>query len=71
MINNDKIFIRRTLDLAKKAAAADEVPVGALITYEDKVIAEAFNQKESKKNPLLHAEIIAIEKASQRLSSWR
>ena len=71
MENNDKIFIKRTIELAKRAAATDEVPVGALITYENEVIAEAFNQKESKKNPLLHAEIIAIEKASQRLSSWR
>ena len=63
--------MKKALIEAKQAELEDEVPVGALITYEDKVIAEAFNQKESQKNPLLHAEVIAIEKASQRLSSWR
>ena len=71
MENKDKIFIKKTLDLAKKAANHEEVPIGAIITHKEEIIAEAFNQKESQTNPLLHAEIIAIQKASQKLSSWR
>lgn len=59
------------LQMAKKAAKKDEVPVGAVIVYNGKVIAKAYNLRETKRSPLAHAEIIAIEKAARRLGGWR
>lgn len=54
-----------------KADKKLEVPVGACIFKNDKLIAKAHNKKEGKQNALLHAEIIAINKACKRLKSWR
>ena len=56
---------------AKKGALLDEVPIGAVIVLNDKVIAKAHNRVEKTKNATRHAEIIAIEKASKKLKSWR
>ena len=54
-----------------KAKKKMEVPVGACIYKDDKLIAKAHNTKEGKQNAILHAEIIAIHKACRRLRSWR
>ena len=54
---------------AKKAAEADEVPVGAVIVYDHKIIARAHNQIELLKDPTAHAEMIAITQATNYLSS--
>lgn len=59
------------LDLAKKAQKKDEVPIGAVIVKEGKVIAKAFNLIERKQSATSHAEIIAINKACKKLKSWR
>ncbi len=64
-------YMRRALTLAKKAALADEVPVGALIVQEGKIISRAYNKRETLKSPTAHAEFIAIEKASKKLGGWR
>ena len=56
--------------LAKKAAKKDEVPVGAVIVN-GRIIARAYNLRETRKNPLAHAEILAIEQAARRLGGWR
>ncbi len=56
---------------AKKAALIDETPVGAVIVKEGKVIARGYNKRETKKNCLCHAELIAIDKASKKLGGWR
>ena len=69
--SKDCFFLAKALELAKKALFYDEVPVGALITQDQEIIAEGFNQKENLKNPLLHAEIIAITKATKKLNTWR
>ena len=55
---------------AIKAKVKDDVPVGAVITCDDKVIAKAYNQKEYKQCSTKHAEIIAIERACKKLNSW-
>lgn len=55
---------------AIKAKVKDDVPVGAVITCDDKVIAKAYNQKEYKQCATKHAEIIAIERACKKLNSW-
>ena len=63
--------MKEALKEAKKAELLDEVPIGCVIVKDDKVIARGHNIKESKKNPIGHAEIIAISKASKKLNSWR
>ena len=68
---DDQLFMKRTLELAQKAADEDEVPVGALVVKEGVIIAEAYNQKEKTQLVTKHAEIIALEKACERLKSWR
>ncbi len=55
---------------AKKAFKTGDVPVGAIIVKNNKVIAKAHNMKEKKKNAIKHAEIIAIEKACKKLKNW-
>ena len=66
-----EVFMKYAINEAKKAYKKLEVPVGAVIVKNGKIIARGYNQKETKKNPLKHAEIIAIEKASKKLESWR
>ena len=63
-------FMRLALKQAKKAFAADEVPVGAVIVLDGKVIARAYNQKETRNRCTAHAEILAIEKAEKKLGTW-
>lgn len=67
---NEK-FMKEALKEAKKAYNKDEVPVGAIIVKNGKIIARAHNVKETKKDTTKHAEIIAIQKASKKLDSWR
>jgi tRNA(adenine34) deaminase len=63
--------MRRALDLAAEAAAAGEVPVGAVITRRDSIIAEARNAMRSSFDPTAHAEIVAIRAAAERLGTPR
>ena len=64
-------FMRQALREAAKAAAKDEVPVGAVIVREGKVIARGHNLRESAHDPTAHAEMIAIRKAAKKLGGWR
>ncbi len=59
------------LKMAQIAAKKDEVPVGAVIVRNSAVIAKAHNMRETKRNPLAHAELLAISKASRKLRGWR
>ena len=63
--------MKEALKQAKKAYDKLEVPVGAVIVKDGKIIARAYNQKEEKKDTTNHAEILAIKKASKKLDSWR
>ena len=63
--------MRRALDLAAEAAAAGEVPVGAVVTRGDEIVAEARNAKRGSTDPTAHAEIEAIRAASARLGTPR
>ncbi len=69
MINLDEIFMKEALRQAQVAAAADEVPIGAVIAYQGKIIAKAHNQVETLKDPTAHAEMIAITQATNYLAS--
>ena len=64
-------YMSQALKEAKKAYEKDEIPVGAIIVKNNKIIARAHNLKESKKNAICHAEILAIQKACKKLNSWR
>ena len=64
-------FMKEAIKEAKKAELIDEVPIGCVIVANDKVIARGHNIRETKKTPLGHAEIVAIDKASKKLGRWR
>lgn len=63
--------MKEALKEAKKALDIEEVPVGAVIVKDGKIIAKAHNVKETKKDSTCHAEILAIQKACKKLDSWR
>ena len=71
MEDKDVVFMQEALSLAKKAKDLDEVPIGAVIVFNDKIIAKGYNQRNTKKNPLAHAEIQAIEEAAKVIGDWR
>mgnify|MGYP003571382952 CR=1 FL=1 len=64
-------FMNLAISEAEKAAESDEVPVGAVIVKDGKIIAKAHNRTEKKQNALYHAETIVINKACKKLKSWR
>ena len=70
-MEHDYTFMSQALELAKKSASEFEVPVGAIITYENKIISCGRNRREALNNPLAHAEIEAINDASKKLGTWR
>ena len=63
--------MRLALKQAEKALLEDEVPIGAVIVRDDKVIARGYNKREQKQLVTSHAEIEAIQKAEKKLKSWR
>ena len=65
------LFLREALKEAVIAYKEGEVPVGAVIVKDFEIIAKAHNQVEKEQNPLYHAEILAIQEASEKLKSWR
>ena len=66
-----KDFMIEALKEAKKAYKKNEVPVGAVIVKNGKIIAKGRNKREKTQNALHHAEVIAINKACKKLKSWR
>ena len=68
---NDEAFMREALRMARKAFAAEEVPVGAVIVREGIVIARAWNQVELLKDATAHAEMLAVTQAEAAVEDWR
>ena len=66
-----QLYMRMAIDQARAADQQDEVPVGAVIVHQAKVIAAAYNQREQLRDPTAHAEMIAITQAAESLNSWR
>lgn len=64
-------FMQQALDQARRAFDADEVPVGAVIVHQDRVIAAAHNLRETLNDPTAHAEMIALTQAAEALGHWR
>ena len=64
-------FMRRALELAADAAAAGEVPVGAVVVLEGRVIGEGFNQPIATQDPTAHAEVVALRAAARTVGNYR
>jgi tRNA(adenine34) deaminase len=69
MMTKNEIWMQHALKEAEKAYDAGELPVGAVIVFENRVIAKGYNQVETLRDPTAHAEIIAITSAASYLSS--
>jgi|TARA_B110000914_G_scaffold226508_1_gene252360 tRNA(adenine34) deaminase len=69
--DSDHAFMQEAIQLAKEAALVDEVPVGAVITLDNKIIGRGFNQVISMTDVTAHAEILAIKDASQTIQNYR
>src|ERR1700722_13673078 len=69
--HSDNEFMREALKEANKAARKGEVPVGAVVVHNGKIISRGHNLTEKKQSALTHAEMMALSKASKKLKSWR
>jgi tRNA(adenine34) deaminase len=67
----DEKYMKAAIRQAKKAYGLDETPIGCVIVHEGKIIGRGYNRRNTDKNPLAHAEITAIRKASRKLGDWR
>ena len=70
-MTQDEKYMKEAIRQAKKAYKIDEVPIGCIIVYDDKIIARGYNRRNIDANTLSHAELNAIKKASKRLGDWR
>lgn len=71
MSASDEDFMAEALSLAQKAKVLGEVPVGAVIVYQNKIIAQGFNQPILRNDPTAHAEIVALREAATHLNNYR
>lgn len=67
----DEKFLNEALKEARKAYKKDEIPVGCVIVYDGNIVARGHNLRESKQNSLMHAEIMAVDRACKYFNSWR
>ena len=70
-MEKDILFMKAALKEAKKAYDIGEVPIGAVIVKDDKIIARGYNKREKNNMATAHAEMIAIDKACKKLGAWR
>lgn len=71
VFKKDQTYMVEALVEAEKAAALGEVPIGAVIVYQDEIIARAHNLREITQNATTHAELLAIQQACAKVGSWR
>jgi len=71
VLPHDEIFMQRALELAARARDREEVPVGAVLVQDGKVLTEASNEVESRQDATAHAEMLAIAEAQALLKTWR
>ena len=69
--DRDEFWMNRAMDLARRAASEGEVPVGALVVFQEQIVAVGLNSREQAQTPLGHAELMAIGRASAVLGRWR
>lgn len=70
-MTTDEEWMRRALDLADRAASCDEVPVGAVLVRDGKLLGEGWNQVITARDPSAHAEIVALRDAASRIGNYR
>lgn len=68
---DETIYMKEALEEANKAYSTYEIPIGAVIVFDGKIIGRGYNKKESLQSPIAHAELIAIDQASKYLGQWR
>lgn len=71
VFKEDRTYMLEALSEAEKAATLGEVPIGAVIVYQNEIIARAHNLRETTQNATTHAELLAIQQACAKISSWR
>jgi len=71
LFRDDQTLMCEALRLATKAAAAEEVPIGAVVAKNGRIIGRGYNQVETLKDPTAHAEILAITQAAAAVRDWR
>jgi tRNA(adenine34) deaminase len=67
----DEAMMRRALQLAEQAAGHDDVPIGAVVARGDEVLGQGGNERELRRDPTAHAEVLALREAAERLGGWR
>lgn len=65
----EQIFMQKAFEIANKSEV--DVPVGAVLVFEGKILAQNCNQREKNKSPISHAEVLVIEEGSRKLDNWR
>jgi tRNA(adenine34) deaminase len=70
-VRDDNYWMGKALAQAERAAQLDEVPIGAVLVRDGRVVGRGFNRREGKNDPSAHAEMIAIRQAARRLDAWR
>ena len=70
-LTEDERYMKEAIRQARKAWKLNEVPIGCVIVKDDKIIARGYNRRNTDKNTLAHAELLAIRKASKVLGDWR
>lgn len=68
---SDEQFMRAALGEAAAAAGRGDVPIGAVVVHEGRVIAAACNERESRRDPTAHAEVLALKAAAREMGTWR
>ena len=71
MSEPDQEYMRQALELAARAGELGEVPVGAVAVVGDRVVGRGFNRRETDRDPLAHAELLALGEAARALGAWR
>lgn len=71
MEKNNEYFMKQAINEAKKAELYDEVPIGAVIVKENRILARAYNLREAEQRSIAHAELLAIDEACKKLGTWR
>ncbi len=67
----DRRYMQEAIELARKALDAEDVPVGALVVYQGRVIGRGYNQREKLQDPTAHAEMLALTAAAEYIGHWR
>ena len=70
-MTQDEMYMEMALEFAKKAERRGEVPIGAIVCLNGKIIGKGFNQREKKRNAILHAEVVAISSDCKKIKDWR